>query len=146
MHLPFYIACALPFFLAVITAPLVFKYFARASGWAHLAERYQCHALFEGTRYRFESIHWSGMNLFGMNYGGIVTFGTNSNGLYICLFFIFRPFHPPLLIPWSDIRRRQYKKFLRNAYELTFPSMPKITMQVSKRIYDQTEGRCQVEG
>ena len=40
------------------------------------------------------------------HYNNILTVGYSETGLYLAVFFLFRVFHPPLLIPWSAIEKR----------------------------------------
>ena len=41
------------------------------------------------------------------NYNRVLTLGTCQEGLYLAIMFLFRFMHPPLLIPWSEIKVRR---------------------------------------
>lgn len=70
------------------------------SGWASLAETFASKGEFIGTRLR-----WAGGGLMGpLGYCGILRVGVNSEGLYLAIIPIVRLFHPPLFIPWTQIR------------------------------------------
>lgn len=69
------------------------------SGWFALARKFRCENEFDGQKFRFCSAYMR----FFCHYGSVLTFGTNSTGLYISIFPVFRVGHPPLLIPWSEI-------------------------------------------
>jgi hypothetical protein len=43
------------------------------------------------------------------NYNNVLTLGVSSEGLYLATMLFFRFMHPPLLIPWSEIRVRRSK-------------------------------------
>ena len=43
------------------------------------------------------------------NYNRVLTLGTSPQGLYLASMFLFRFMHPPLLIPWSEIKVRSKK-------------------------------------
>jgi hypothetical protein len=70
------------------------------SGWASLAERFGLRGEFIGRRLR-----WVGGGLIGPGgYYGILRVGANSEGLCLAVTPPFRLFHPPLFIPWTQIR------------------------------------------
>ena len=43
------------------------------------------------------------------NYNRVLTLGASQEGLYLACMFLFRFMHPPLLIPWSEIKVRRKK-------------------------------------
>ena len=70
------------------------------SGWHLLAQRFRADGPFEGRIYRWfqAGMRWS------MHYGNSLKAGATSEGLYIAPVFLFRIAHPPLFIPWKQIR------------------------------------------
>ncbi len=54
-----------------------------------------------------------------MNYNNVLTIGVNAQGMYLAVMFLFRFRHPPLLIPWSDIKVRRHKGWIVNYVILT---------------------------
>jgi hypothetical protein len=70
------------------------------SGWLILARKFRAENDFAGEKFCFSSAY---MRFFS-HYGNILTFGANSSGLYMSIFALFRAGHPPLLIPWSEIK------------------------------------------
>ncbi len=38
------------------------------------------------------------------NYNNVLTLGVSPDGMYLASMFLFRFMHPPLLIPWSEIK------------------------------------------
>lgn len=38
------------------------------------------------------------------NYNGVISAYSSREGLYLSVMFLFRPFHPPVLIPWTDMQ------------------------------------------
>jgi hypothetical protein len=38
------------------------------------------------------------------NYNNVLTIGACQQGLYLASMFLFRFMHPPLLVPWSEIK------------------------------------------
>ena len=53
---------------------------------------------FQGTIWKYQFGF-----LGSVRYNGALTVGSGSEGLYLAVFFFFRPFHPPLLIPWPEV-------------------------------------------
>lgn len=43
------------------------------------------------------------------NYNNVLTLGANRDGLYLASMFLFRFMHPPLFIPWGEIKVRRSK-------------------------------------
>lgn len=109
------------FFVAVWT--LVLWITSRASGWRRLAERYGETALFAGEVVRFGSarIGWA-------NYNGSLNVGANDMGVYLAPMTIFRAFHPPLFIPWSQIQAEPFRGF-PGGITLTFPVVTHTRIQ-----------------
>jgi hypothetical protein len=95
---------------------------AQLSGWRELAKYYRSDAPFEGERWRFRSCN---MRLL-THYGGCVTVGANEYGLYLTLFSLFRIGHPPLLIPWNEVRLKMGKTIVWEWMELRFNQAPGI--------------------
>lgn len=76
-------------------------------GWHALAERYQTRELFYGkkTGLLTASINWS-------NYKNSLLLQYNEAGMHLQPVVIFRLFHPPVLIPWSEIKKVTHTQFL----------------------------------
>jgi hypothetical protein len=79
-------------------------------GWATLATRFRLKVPFMGGRWTGQS----GQMRWIASYGNCLTVGGNAQGLYLATMLLFRFRHPPLLIPWEEVRvsRRQIM-FLR---------------------------------
>jgi len=90
-----------------------------ASGWRRLAERFGRAVWFTGEVTTFASAR------VGLaNYNGALIVGASREGLYLVPIRIFRPFHSPLHIPWTDTvaQVRGSEAFPR--VQFTFPSAP----------------------
>ena len=69
------------------------------SGWALLAKKFPAQEPFRGKRRSWVS----GQFRWAAGYNNCLTVGANPEGLYISVWFL--PFfHPPLFIPWTEIR------------------------------------------
>ena len=69
-------------------------------GWSSLARRFRYDSPPPGGRRRSSlsaCVGWS-------NYKFTLNVTTANEGLYLTVHPLFRPFHPPLLIPWAEVR------------------------------------------
>lgn len=69
------------------------------SGWGQLAKYYRTDNIPAGKSL---GNYWLLMG--PANYRGVTTIQPSSEGLYLSILLLFRLGHPPLLIPWRDIR------------------------------------------
>jgi len=72
-------------------------------GWFSLAKVYRTRVAFDGTKWRMQS----GQMRWLANYNKVLTIGVSQQGLYLASMFLFRFMHPPLLVPWSEIKVRR---------------------------------------
>ncbi len=131
-------------FIALFVGTWIIISFAlsRASGWAKLAQLYPAGRSFDGELIRFQAAQFR----YATNYNGCLDFGSNYEGLYIVPMLPFRAFHPPLLIPWSDISARPFKLWtLWSFVELRFdraPELPvRIKLQLAEKLAKGSMGR-----
>jgi hypothetical protein len=75
------------------------------SGWSSLARVYRTASSFDGAKWRMQS----GRMRWLMGYNNVLTIGANQQGLYLATMFLFRFMHPPLLVPWSEIKVQKNK-------------------------------------
>ena len=74
-------------------------------GWFSLAQLYRIRVPFNGAKWRGQS----GQMRWLANYNNVLTLGASQEGLYLSSMFLFRFMHPPLLIPWGEIKVRKSK-------------------------------------
>src|SRR5580658_7692562 len=72
-------------------------------GWFSLAKVYRTQEAFDGAKWRMQS----GQMRWLANYNNVLTIGVSQQGLYLASMFLFRFMHPPLLVPWSEIKVRR---------------------------------------
>lgn len=102
-------------------------------GWGRLACHYRAHEHFTDTRWHFRSakIGWS-------NYSGCLTVGSSAAGLYLAVFFPFRPGHPPLFIPWADVTARVSQSWPFGSWlELRFEKVPSVALYLPRSLGDR---------
>jgi hypothetical protein len=108
---------------------------ANLSGWRRLAEYHRAVAPFVGRTWRFESASFRRF----VHYGNILTFGANSEGLYIAVLFPFRIAHPPLLIPWALVRRVSPSFFHLFSTPFELGAEPRVRIAIKKRLVAKFE-------
>jgi hypothetical protein len=107
-----------------------------AGGWAGLAKEYWFRDQFDGFRRRFASGAMNGGPLLGFpcNYGLCLTLGSNQQGMYLAVFGPFRPGHPPLFIPWSDVSAKPTKGWLNTYTDFTFAKCSRVQLRIDYRL------------
>jgi hypothetical protein len=100
-----YFPIIFPIFFASIF--LLATYIISRMGWTDLASHYKSEESFMGTRIGIIS---AAIN--GVNYNNTLVLKINEEGMYLRPIFIFRLFHPPILIPWKEIKEIRDKKIL----------------------------------
>jgi hypothetical protein len=110
-------------------------------GWFSLAKVYRTRVPFNGTKWRGQS----GQMRWLANYNRVLTLGTSPEGLYLASMFLFRFMHPPLLIPWSEIKVRRKKGWVFEyaiftlGHELGIPL--RIRAKLAERLRNEA-GNC----
>ena len=56
------------------------------------------------------------------------------DALYLSVLFLFRLCHPPLRIPWNEIRLSRTRRFWRTYVVLTLGEQEQISMRISERM------------
>jgi len=71
---------------------------------------------------------------FWSHYGSVVRLIGRQDAMYPSVFFLFRVGHPPLCIPWNEIRFGRAQRFMWTYIELTLGEEEKIPMRISVRM------------
>jgi hypothetical protein len=108
----------------------VFNLVAFLGGWTQLARSYRASTGFEGKRWWMQS----GMGRFSVHYGNCLLIGANLEGLRIAVFFPFRPGHPPLFFPWSDISITYERRWLARWACLHFSEEQSVSFYLPERL------------
>jgi hypothetical protein len=110
-------------------------------GWHSLAKVYRTRAAFNGAKWRMQS----GQMRWMANYNRVLTLGVSQQGLYLASIFLFRFMHPPLLVPWSEIKVRRKKGWVFEyviftiGHELAIPL--RIRVKLAERLRNEA-GNC----
>ena len=70
-----------------------------AGGWWGLSKQYRTERTFPAHKKSFQRGQMRGTTA----YNGVLTLGSDAEGVYLGVMFLFRCAHPPLFIPWSDV-------------------------------------------
>jgi hypothetical protein len=68
------------------------------------------------------------------HYSSVIRLTAAGDALYVSILFPFRIGHPPLRIPWDEIRFGRTKFFFRTYIVLTLGNEEKIPMRISLRM------------
>jgi len=98
------------------------------SGWARLA---RCYRAAEGGVYQFA---FSSGRLGGVGYSSSLNIGADARGLHISAVVLFRLWHAPLCVPWSDIRATLGKRWSRQIVILEFQREPFYALEITAEL------------
>ncbi len=98
----------------------------KTGGWNKLAAQYEFKGKFPGRLFS------AGGQVGVANYGGILRLGADKEGFYLGVIFMFRIAHPPLYIPWQDVRAEEQKAFFMTNARLSFAKVPDMTLRIPK--------------
>ncbi len=109
----------LPVFLVILTSLLLFvalwllvtTLLSTLSGWPALAAAFPGGPIPPGTRLRGQVI-----GLGAIQEKNVTTLIACPQGLYLYALFLFRLRRPPVLVPWSQVRCLERKRFLWNRW------------------------------
>lgn len=100
-------------------------------GWSALATRYEGPAHFTGTRLGIIS---GSVNM--SNYKNALVLHYSHEGIYMRPVWIFRLFHKPVLIPWTEIKEiKEQKVLFFTTKELTIGAPRVATVTFSEAVF-----------
>ena len=102
---------------------------SRVGGWARLARHYRTFESFGGEPIRFQFGY-----LGFVRYKGTLTFGAEAKGLYIATLVLFRPGHPPLVVPWGQLSAEPSGK---DRVALHFKQAPGVVLKITRRLAER---------
>lgn len=101
-------------------------------GWQRLAQAYATERPAAGQRVRVSSVRIN-----GVSYSNVVQIRVAPEGLYLWVMVLFKPGHPPLLIPWSAIGEGEQKRW-RAVLLVSLPDAPDpVRIEFSKRAMEK---------
>ncbi len=123
-------------FLPLLILPLIVLWFvflgyaiAWLSGWWLLARFYRTLKVRLDVSWSFQSakVSWC-------DYNNCLTIGVDAEGILIVPFFLIRPGHAPLFLPWNElaVERKQWWRF--SWLVLTVKRAPKVPIRLSESL------------
>jgi hypothetical protein len=101
-------------------------------GWFSLAKVYRTQVPFSGAKWRGQSGQMR--RLWLANYNHVLTIGASPQGLYLANIFLFRFMHPPLLVPWSEIKVRRSKGWFFEYVTFTMGHELAIPLRIREKL------------
>jgi hypothetical protein len=109
---------------------ILFLLIARWGGWDTLAAAYPSSGTPMGERFRMRSaqLRW------GCSYNNCITFVSSQSGLHLSMPLPFRFGHPPIFIPWSELRAHEERTWFIPVVALTSARCPDIPIKLRKQL------------
>ena len=116
---------------------------SRLSGWNRLAGYYPGQNRYQGdwiSQPDSDGRDSGGVDVYLNNNlsEGAIRLGADAEGLYLSMSIVFRLFHPPLFVPWSDVRSEWIQgapwSRKKNVLRITFAALPEIPLDVDRHI------------
>ena len=105
------------------------------AGWSALAARFRTNSAFEG-----ESLGVISAMVNIANYRHTLVLKYNEAGIHLQPVKVFRMFHPPLLIPWKEIKEVREKEFLFYRYNELVIGEPRVaTIRVKTSTFSRID-------
>jgi hypothetical protein len=131
--------------LLVVVLPVawcgVSWFFSFITGWQLLASRYRARVGPDVKPLQAVRANW-GSPLLG---GNVYVLAATAQGLYLGVLFPFRIGHPPLLIPWRDVRAERFQGPLRTDVRLWLgenrPRQFLLELRDAEKLREQSQGQ-----
>lgn len=104
------------------------------SGWHALIQRFRAQTEPYGDVKSVGPFFYSVRMRYKANYNSAIRLSVASDALYVSVFFLIRVGHPPLAIPWSEIKFRRSTSFGRRYLVLTLGNTEQVPMRISERM------------
>ena len=115
MVMTYLLIAFVPFFIVTWFASMYL--IAAVGGWRELAAVYRADGpLTMSSQWR----NRGGQMRYATRYNGCLNIAANALGIHLSLWSIFRPSHPPLFIPWSDITTEPASTFFFEGIRFSF--------------------------
>jgi hypothetical protein len=103
------------------------------SGWYALSRRFRAHSEPYGQT-RSAGPFFYGVKMRWTNYANVIRIVAAEDAIYISIMFLLRLSHPPLRIPWQEIKLGRTKILWRRYIVLTLGDEERIPMRISERM------------
>jgi hypothetical protein len=104
------------------------------TGWHALSERFRAQSEPYGQGRCVGPFFYNVYMRYWSHYSSVIRMTAADDALYLSVIFAFRLFHPPLRIPWSEVKLGRTKYFWRQYVVLTLGDQEHIPMRISERM------------
>jgi hypothetical protein len=132
MNTPTGLVCFAGFFVAVWCGSCFF--ISIMAGWFALARRFKQKSAPYGEIKTAGPFFYGVYMRFWSHYSSVIRLSAAGDALYASVLFPFRIGHPPLRIPWDEIKLGRAKWFFRTYVLLTLGNEEMIPMRISQRM------------
>jgi hypothetical protein len=106
-------------------------------GWGALAAQYTAPNL-EGD-VPLAQWRWQTMGMRWANYNGVATITLYEEGIHFAVPLLFRPGHPPFLLPWEEMQLRRKKMLFQKYVQVRGERAPSIVVELPQALADKIE-------
>jgi hypothetical protein len=107
------------------------------SGWQALARRFRMQVEPYGDVKGAGPFFYAVQMRNKANYSSVIRVAVASDALYLSILFLFRVGHPPLAIPWGEIKFSKITVFWRRYLVLTLGKAEQIPLRISERMAER---------
>jgi len=125
--IPFGVAVGVVILWAVVSYIVSF-----AGGWWKLAQRYRSERPLPAHRRAMQK----GQMRFGSRYKSVLTLASDSEGIYLGVMYLFRPGHPPLFVPWTEVEVEAPKRSLFTTTQVLRLGRDRIPLKLRESLVD----------
>lgn len=104
------------------------------SGWHSLSSRFWAQSEPYGETYSAGPYFYTVHMRYWVHYNNVVSITAATDALYLSVMFSFRVGHPPLRIPWNEIRLSRTRRLWWRYVVLTLGDQEHIPMRISQRM------------
>lgn len=108
-------------------------------GWRALSDNYLADGPFEGSNRAWQSISVYYFVFYPVSYGNMVTMGASDKLVNLSVWFPFRLFHPPISIPYSEMRGVERRILFIKTIVIRAEKNPNVKIGISKKQADWIE-------
>lgn len=104
------------------------------TGWLSLARRFRAQSEPYGDLKTAGPFFYTIYMRYWAHYSSVIRLTAGGDALYLSVLFILRIGHPPLRIPWNEIRFGRTKRFLFSYILLTLGNEEQVPMRIPERM------------
>ena len=103
-------------------------------GWYSLTTRFRAQSEPSGDLKSAGPLFYGVKMRFRINYSSVIRITAADDALYVSILFLFRAGHPPLRIPWTDVKFSRTKFLWQRYIVLSLGEQEQIPMRISERM------------